>query len=123
MASNQFPPSGPPKLPPSTEHAYHGKCIDLKRRITEIEDENDKSILRKQRHTEGLQRNRLNRAILLKWLETLMDGGPGPNPAEMAALQADNANLGSVGNLNGTGRQYRLENDTEGSEDDNLPRV
>ena len=120
MASNQFPPSAPPKLPPSTEHAYHGKCIDLKRRIAEIEDENDKTILRKQRHIEGLQRNRLNRAVLLKWLETLMTGGPRPSAEQMAALQTENSSLGPV---NGTARPYHLEDDTEGSEDDNLPRV
>ena len=127
MASSQFPPAVPPKLPPSTETAYHGKCIDLKRRIAEIEEENEKTILRKTRHTEGLQRNRLNRAILLKWLDDMMNGGPKPSAEQMAAmhssLQAEGANLTQGGNSNGMGRPYHLDDETEGSEDDHLPRV
>ncbi|KAK3079687.1 hypothetical protein LTS18_004134, partial [Coniosporium uncinatum] len=34
-------------LPPSVEKAYYKKCIELKRRINEIEDNNDAVRLRK----------------------------------------------------------------------------
>lgn len=125
MASSQFPPAIPPKLPPSTETAYHGKCIDLKRRIAEIEEENEKTILRKTRHTEGLQRNRLNRAILLKWLDDMMNGGPKPTTEQLAAMQNTIQTEGTTvaTDMNGMARPYHLDDETEATDEDNVPRV
>ena len=55
----------PPPLPPSVEEAYRKKCIELKRRMTEVEENNDACRLRKTRLTRGIRKMRLERAYLL----------------------------------------------------------
>lgn len=55
----------PPTLPPSVEEAYRKKCIELKRRMTEVEQSNDSFRLRKTRLLRGIRKMRLERTILL----------------------------------------------------------
>jgi hypothetical protein len=52
-------------LPPSVEAAYYKKCIELKRRIEEIEINNDKMRLSIERHNRAIKKLRLERAFLL----------------------------------------------------------
>jgi len=55
-------------LPPSVEAAYYKKCIELKRRLNEIEANNDKMRLAISRHNRAIKKMRLERAILLDGL-------------------------------------------------------
>lgn len=81
-------PLGPaPALPTSVENSYRQKCLELKRRIREIEDTNEVLVLRIQRSRRGIQRARLERAFLLQQLEDRTDarvddseGSPSPPP-------------------------------------------
>ena len=52
-------------LPPSVEAAYYQKCIELKRRVEEIEINNDKMRLSIDRHNRAIKKLRLERALLL----------------------------------------------------------
>ena len=76
-------PAIPPTLPPSVEEAYKKKCIELKRRLNEVEESNDVYRLRKVRLLRGIQKMRLERAILLETLGKRMRkngiGGHGPH--------------------------------------------
>jgi len=58
----------PPTLPPSVEEAYRKKCIELKRRMAEVENSNDSFRLRKTRLLRGIRKMRLERTILLDLL-------------------------------------------------------
>lgn len=60
-------------LAPSQEMAYRQKCIDLKRRLSEIEANNDsiRQSLSRERHFQD--KMRLNRAILLNHMKELVD--------------------------------------------------
>ncbi len=62
----------PPPLPPSVEEAYRKKCIELKRRMTEVEESNDGCRLRKARLQRGIRKMRLERAYLLEILAKRM---------------------------------------------------
>ncbi|MCJ1313267.1 hypothetical protein MMC25_006944 [Agyrium rufum] len=62
----------PPPLPPSVEQAYKKKCIDLRRRIAEIEESNDEYRRRKMRLSRGIRKMRLERAFLLENLAKRM---------------------------------------------------
>lgn len=62
----------PPPLPPSVEMAYRNKCIDLKRRMNEVEESNDAYRLRKVRLMRGVRKMRLQRAFLLEALSKRM---------------------------------------------------
>ena len=62
----------PPPLPPSVEEAYRKKCIELKRRMTEVEESNDAYRLRKARLQRGIRKMRLERAYLLEILAKRM---------------------------------------------------
>ena len=55
----------PPTLAPSVEEAYRKKCIELKRRMNEVEANNDAIRLRKTRLLRGIRKMRLERSILL----------------------------------------------------------
>ena len=55
-------------LPPSVEEAYRRKCIDLKKRMSEVEDSNDAFRQRKVRLNRGIRKMRLERAYLLEML-------------------------------------------------------
>ena len=71
----------PPTLPPTVEIAYKRKCVELKRRMNEVEESNDAFRLRKVRLLRGIRKMRLERAILLENLSKRMkkNGVGGPN--------------------------------------------
>ena len=58
----------PPPLPPSVEAAYKKKCIELKRRLVEVDEDNDSKRLRIARLHLGIRKMRLERAYLLEAL-------------------------------------------------------
>lgn len=60
-------------LPPSVETAYYRKCIELRRRINDIEENNDSTRLRIKRLSRGIQKMRLERAFLLEQLQKHME--------------------------------------------------
>lgn len=79
--------SNPPSLPPSVEEAYRRKCIQLKQRTKEIEEENDAYSLRLIRLKRQIQKSRFERAILLEQIAKRTstnvedsDGSPSPPP-------------------------------------------
>ena len=59
-------------LAPTQELAYRKKCIQLKRRLAEIEANNDATRKRILQETEHVQKMRLLRAILLNHLNEIM---------------------------------------------------
>ncbi|KAF8451757.1 hypothetical protein BGX38DRAFT_1180948 [Terfezia claveryi] len=99
MPNKPKSPLGPaPALPTSVENSYRQKCLELKRRIREIEDTNEVLVLRIQRSRRGIQRARLERAFLLQQLEDRTDarvddseGSPSPPPTVGATTVAANA--------------------------------
>ena len=79
----------PPPLPPSVEEAYKKKCIELKRRMQDVEESNDVFRVRKARLARGIRKMRLERAYLLEMLGKRMkkngnsaDGFPLPYDEE-----------------------------------------
>jgi hypothetical protein len=60
-------------LAPSQEMAYRQKCIDLKRRLSEIEANNDSIRQRLARERRFQDKMRLNRAILLNHMKELVE--------------------------------------------------
>lgn len=87
MSAAKSPVGPTPPLPGSVEQSYRQKCIDLKKRINEIESSNDVLVVRIQRARRGIQRMRLERAFLLQQLEQRTDprvedseGSPSPPP-------------------------------------------
>ncbi|KAH6661307.1 hypothetical protein BKA67DRAFT_531365 [Truncatella angustata] len=79
--------ANPPSLPPTVEEAYRRKCIQLKQRSKEIEDENDAYRLRLRRLERQIQKTRLERAFLLEQIAKRTstnvedsDGSPSPPP-------------------------------------------
>ena len=55
-------------LAPSVEKAYYRKCIQLKRRLNEVEAANDESKVRRVRLERAIMKMRLERAFLLEQL-------------------------------------------------------
>lgn len=75
--------SSAPTLPPSVEEAYKKKCIQLKRRMTEVEESNNAYRLRKVRLMRGIRKMRLERAFLLEILgKRMKKNGTGANGAQ-----------------------------------------
>ncbi|KAI4868956.1 hypothetical protein F4820DRAFT_408378 [Hypoxylon rubiginosum] len=79
--------SNPPSLPPTVEEAYRRKCIQLKERTKEIQDENKAYQLRIHRLERQIQKTRLERAFLLEQLSKRTsanvedsEGSPSPPP-------------------------------------------
>ncbi|KAF2477539.1 uncharacterized protein BDR25DRAFT_1933 [Lindgomyces ingoldianus] len=60
-------------LPPSVETAYYRKCIELRRRINDIEENNDGTRLRIKRLNRTITKMRLERAFLLEQLHKHME--------------------------------------------------
>lgn len=77
--ASPFPPASEvplarnPPLAPSQELAYRNKCIQLKRRLTEIETNNDATRKRIATEKERISKMRLLRAILLNQLQEIME--------------------------------------------------
>lgn len=63
-------------LPPSVETAYYRKCIELKRRINEIEESNDSLRVRKMRTERAILKMRLERGFLLEKIAQTMKENP-----------------------------------------------
>ncbi|GAM87247.1 hypothetical protein ANO11243_052690 [Dothideomycetidae sp. 11243] len=61
-------PTANTPLAPSVEKAYYRKCIELKRRLNEVEDANDAARLRRARLDRAILKMRLERAFLLEQL-------------------------------------------------------
>ncbi|KAK6080753.1 hmg box protein [Seiridium cupressi] len=79
--------SNPPSLPPTVEEAYRRKCIQLKQRSKEIDDENHAYRLRLMRLERQVQKARLERAFLLEQIAKRTstnvedsEGSPSPAP-------------------------------------------
>lgn len=77
----------PPPLPPSVEEAYRRKCLQLKRRTNEVEEDNEAARVRLARLRRAVQKLRLERAFLLEQLTKRTstnvedsDGSPSPPP-------------------------------------------
>lgn len=86
----------PPTLPPSVEEAYKKKCIELKRRLNEVEESNDTYRLRKVRLMRGIRKMRLERAFLLENLgKRMKKNGSGING--MQGLYDENSEGSSEG--------------------------
>lgn len=82
-----IPTANPPSLPPTVEEAYRRKCVQLKQRTKEIEDENDAYRLRLTRLKRQIQKSRLERAFLLEQISRRTstnvedsEGSPSPPP-------------------------------------------
>lgn len=77
-------------LPPSVEKAYYRKCIELKRRLNEVEAANDEAKIRRVRLDRGILKMRLERAFLLdelrKRMEHNVDGSEGSADEGMATV-------------------------------------
>lgn len=92
----QVPLHRNPPLAPSQELAYREKCIALKRRLTEIENNNDSLRKRLEREKRFQDKMRLNRAILLNHLKEMND-----NPdAKLSQQELENLRLGLHGSGN-----------------------
>ncbi|KAL4876071.1 hypothetical protein BJY04DRAFT_200540 [Aspergillus karnatakaensis] len=116
--------SQPTTNPPSVEIAYKRKCIALKKRLSEIEAENELMRVRNQRGWQYIQKMRLESCFLLERLSNVTgmkeDGQAGVNP-ELRAQMAASANLNGIAAArNGSGPGY-FEDETEGSSDEQPP--
>ncbi|PYH44243.1 uncharacterized protein BP01DRAFT_85507 [Aspergillus saccharolyticus JOP 1030-1] len=128
-------PSAATTNPPSVENAYKRKCLALKKRLNEIEDENELMRVRNRRGWQYIQKMRLESCILLERLakvtgmteEASSQAGAAANPelrARAAALMSNTSALNgltaSLEGKNGAGGTY-LDDETEGSSDEQPP--
>lgn len=132
--SNPAPPN-----PPSVEAAYKRKCIALKKRLNEIETENEAMRTRNDRGQRYIQKMRLESAMLLQRLSVLTgmaeEQGTGGNgaqsgerpPPNEAGLPSEAGGNGAVGNESGgiprNDVDAYMDDDTEGSSEDHPPTV
>ncbi|KAL9622029.1 MAG: hypothetical protein Q9160_003528 [Pyrenula sp. 1 TL-2023] len=127
--ASQTPLHRNPPLAPSQELAYRKKCIDLRRRLTEIEQHNDTIRSRINRERTFHDKMRLNRAILMQHLKDVIEGkrlGPEEAEAVRAAGAGGNlaARMGYDGNMTGIdthARSQYIDDETEISGDEELP--
>ncbi|TKA64734.1 hypothetical protein B0A55_11115 [Friedmanniomyces simplex] len=78
---------------PSVEKAYYRKCIELKRRLNDVEAANDEAKIKRVRLDRAIMKMRLERAFLLEQLSKRMDvnvdgseGSGDEGPAVLAAI-------------------------------------
>lgn len=99
----------PPPNPPSIEAAYKRKCIELKKRLQEVEANNVAMRLRNERGTRYIQKMRLETSILLERL-TLLTGMTDENAlnpelrARAMAFMNENGGLPDNAHRGPTGR-------------------
>jgi hypothetical protein len=88
IPADQLPLQRNAPLAPSQEMAYREKCIALKRRLMEIEAENDAKRVRIAREKQLHMKMRLNRAILMDKLRQTMEtrGGQPQNKQELVDM-------------------------------------
>lgn len=120
--------SQPSSNPPSVEIAYKRKCIALKKRLGEIEAENELMRTRNRRGWHYIHKMRLESCILLERLAAVTgmteeaQAGVNPDLRARAAMMTTNAtNLNGMAQ-NGSGPGY-YEDETEGSSDEQPPTV
>ncbi|RAK97201.1 uncharacterized protein BO80DRAFT_415082 [Aspergillus ibericus CBS 121593] len=123
--------------PPSVENAYKRKCLALKKRLNEIEEENELMRVRNRRGWQYIQKMRLESCILLERLAKVTgmteEAQAGVNPelrARAAAMMTNISTLtGGAGaeGKNGLGgggaaaATLYLDDETEGSSDEQPP--
>ncbi|KAB8235403.1 hypothetical protein ETB97_002357 [Aspergillus alliaceus] len=128
-SSTKHSTSIPSSNPPSVEVAYKRKCIALKKRLSEIEAENELMRTRNRRGWQYIQKMRLESCILLERLAKVTgmteDAQAGVNPelrARAAAMMSNAAVLdGLAGQSGKEGSGALYEDETEGSSDEQPP--
>lgn len=129
--ASQVPLHRNPPLAPSQELAYRKKCIDLRRRLTEIEQHNDTIRSRINRERAFHDKARLNRAILLQHLKEVIEGAS-LSPEEIESLKATGAGgnlaerIGYDSAMTGIdlhARSQYIDDETEISGEEELPEV
>ncbi|KAB8272785.1 mitochondrial carrier domain-containing protein [Aspergillus minisclerotigenes] len=112
--------------PPSVELAYKRKCVALKKRLNEIENENDLMRVRNRRGWQYIHKMRLESCILLERLAKVTgmaeeaQAGVNPELRARAAAMLSNAAVLDPGEKEGGGGAYYAD-DTEGSSDEQPP--
>lgn len=116
--------------PPSIELAYKKKCIQLKKRLNEIETENDSMRARNKRAKSYIQKMRLETCIMLERLATLTGmldeqqnsaAQSGGGPVVNAELRARAAAV--MGDARAVVGHDVLDDETEGSSEERPPTV
>ncbi|RJE22250.1 hypothetical protein PHISCL_05429 [Aspergillus sclerotialis] len=127
------PTSIPSSNPPSVEVAYKRKSIALKKRLNEVESENELMRQRNQRGWKYVQKMRLESCILLERLAKVTgmaeEAQAGMNPelrARAAAMMSNASALNGIaaagpGGETGNGAGGYFEDETEGSSDEQPP--
>ncbi|KIV89822.1 hypothetical protein PV10_07193 [Exophiala mesophila] len=91
-------------LAPTQELAYRNKCIQLKKRLAEIELNNDATRRKISQETQHVQKMRLLRSILLNHLKNIMESPPKKlTPEQREKLGALANGKGSLAELAGPG--------------------
>lgn len=113
----------PSANPPSVEIAYKRKCIALKKRLAEVEAENDLMRVRNRRGWQYIQKMRLESCMLLERLATVtsmadeaQSGNAGPELRARAAGLITGSGFSNGAGPHGTGGY--IEDDTEGSSEE-----
>lgn len=115
--------------PPSVELAYKRKCVALKKRLNEIENENDLMRVRNRRGWQYIHKMRLESCILLERLAKVTgmaeeaQAGVNPELRARAAAMLSNAAVLDPGEKEGGGGGAYYADDTEGSSDEQPPTV
>jgi len=124
------PPTSAPTLnPPSVEIAYKRKCIALKKRLAEVEAENELMRTRNRRGWQYIQKMRLESCMLLERLakvtgmtEEAQAGATDPElRARAVAMMSNAATMNGLGGSSHNGAY--LEDETDGSSDEQPPTV
>lgn len=130
MASlNTGPVAGLPEshrnspLAPSQEMAYRQKCIDLKRRLSEIETNNDSLHQKLKRERRFQDKMRLNRAILLNHMKELVENPMKRfGPEEMNEITAQSRGRMTAAQDN-KGNSFMFDDSSEISSSDEVQEV
>jgi hypothetical protein len=112
------------------EIAYKRKCIALKKRLAEVEAENELMRTRNRRGWQYIQKMRLESCMLLERLakvtgmtEEAQAGGADPElRARAVAMMSNAASMNGLGGASGRNGPS-LEDETEGSSDEQPPTV
>ncbi|OQE16288.1 hypothetical protein PENFLA_c028G04828 [Penicillium flavigenum] len=116
MEASRQPSSIPPANPPSVEIAYKRKCIALKKRLAEVEAENEIMRTRNRRGSQYIQKMRLETCMLLERLTKVT--GMADEAKTGAANPELRARAAAMMNPAQGGAGLLLEDDTEGSSDE-----
>lgn len=116
MEASRQPSSIPPANPPSVEIAYKRKCIALKKRLAEVEAENEIMRTRNRRGSQYIQKMRLETCMLLERLTKVT--GMADEAKTGAANPELRARAAAMMNPAQGGAGVLLEDDTEGSSDE-----